>query len=352
LTILFLLLFFLSSASISAEPFVIHIARETISLGDETREDEPGRPPYWTDPEDNKFEVIFSIPFSAQQAELHMEVLNVNSLKNYVKVHDVIVGALYPDAGDSFYPSMIIIPVSFLNMGENTLIIESNPGIEEEDYDDFLIRNVRLVLYRPGDHAVTNTSPPSNTNEVYGVEQKVTFPSRLDIIEGDEFVLNLVSSPAEGYRWQIMDNSYNPELLRLVSQNERIYDIQGRLEQQFKFLALLPGSTQVEFRKFYSATGELAVLDSQVSSIDISKLIILKGIVRKLDYPVGQFGTHQLVDETGNVICILRTTNGEINFDEYTGLTVKVAGKTENSDLYDQSMGLIFTVRNISVVSQ
>ena len=311
--------------------------------------DAPSRPVWWTDPEDTVFEKTFDIPFSAQKAELHLEVFNVNSTKNFVRINDCPVGALYPDAGESFYPSMIIVPVSFLKMGENTLVIESAESIEDDDYDDFLIRNVELVLFRPGDETVYN---PSGSNDFHSVEQKVTFPSQLDIVEGDEFLINLISSPSEGYKWQLLDSAYDKTLLRLVSQSERVYDTYGRLEQEFKFLALASGNTPLEFRKFYPATGELAVLESQTCEVTISKLIILNGIIRKLDYPLGQLGTHELLDDAGNVICILRTTNSEINFDDYNGLKVKVAGKTEQYDVYDQSAGLILTVRNISVLSQ
>lgn len=323
-----------------------------MALGDELREDAPSRPSWWPDPENTKFETTFDVPFSAQSVELRLEVLNVNSSKNFIKINGAPVGALYPDTGMTFKSSVIMIPLSMINLGENSLVIEADKGTKG-DYDDFLIRNVDLVLYRSGDEPLAIETPaPVYDADPYNPEDTVTLEALTDVLEGDEFTIKLISSSSEGYSWQLVDSSYDHKFLRLVSQNERVYDTHGRIEQQFNFLALIPGNTNLEFRKFYNSTGELAVLGSQVTTVQISRLIILTGLLQKLDYPVAQFGTHQLLDDMGNCLCILRSNNSEIRLDDYVGLKVKVAGKADSYKEDIQSMGLIFTVRNISVLSQ
>lgn len=326
--------FNLSPCFSQGQPFVIHIARETIALGDPKDQAAPNRPSWWPEPLDIKFEKKFEVPFPLQQnAELRLEVLGVNSSKNYVEINGEKMGALFPDGGMTFVPSLIIIPAKAFVQGENTITIEADEGVRDEDHDNFLMKNIELVLYKPGEAPVKN----------YSKEEIVTLPSVIDIVEGDEFSVQLVCSTNEGYKWQLQN--YDEKLLNLVSEQQpRVYDNEGRLEQQFDFLALLPGTAKLEFRKFYPSTGELAVLDGQATEIRIYKQIILTGTVEECSIP--QLGTHQLVDDTGNILCILRTKNSEVNFNEYIAKKVTILGRKENEEIADFN-GLILMVKSI-----
>ncbi len=317
-------------------PFVIHIARETISIGDPEGEGASSRPSGWPAPLGPTFEKKFNIPFPVKQnAELHLEVLGVNSSKNYVEINGEKMGALFPDGGMTFVPSLIIIPAKAFVQGENTITIEADEGVKDEDHDNFLMKNIELLLYTEGQLPVSdNNARP---------EELVTLPSIIDVIEGDEFSLQLVCSTNEGYKWQLQN--YDKKLLNLVAEQQpRVYDNQGRLEQQFDFLALLPGTVKLEFRKFYPSTGELAVMDSQSTEIRIYKQIILTGTVQECSIP--QLGTHQLVADTGNILCILRTKNNEINFNDYMTKKVTIVGRKENEEIPDFN-GLILMVKSI-----
>lgn len=318
------------------KPFVIHIARETIAIGDPEDESITSRPSGWPVPLDTKFEKKFNLPFPLQQnAELRLEVLGVNSSKNYVEINGEKMGALFPDGGITFVPSLIIIPAKAFVVGENTITIEADEGVKDGDHDNFLIKNIELILYTQGELPET-----SNNNRP---EEIVTLPSIIDVIEGDEFSLQLVCSTNEGYKWQLQN--YDKKLLNLVSEQQpRVYDNQGRLEQQFDFLALLPGTVKLEFRKFYPSTEELAVMDGQATEIRIYKQIILTGTVEECSIP--QLGTHQLADETGNMLCILRTKNSEVNFNDYITKKVTIVGRKENEEIPDFN-GLILMVKSI-----
>ncbi|HPZ08934.1 MAG TPA: protease inhibitor I42 family protein [Candidatus Eremiobacteraeota bacterium] len=327
-----------------SQSFIIHIAKETMALGNRKRLEEPNRPSWWPDPQDTEFETTFNVPFSPVSAELCLEVLGVNSAKNYVEINGKKVGALYPDGGMTFVPSVVKIPVSMLQIGENTLVIEADKGLTDEGCDNFLIKNVRIVLYSNAVQPFnSNTSVTNNAD--YIPEQRISLPSFIDVVEGESFSLKLIASSIEGYRWQL--HNYDSKLLRLVSeQPPRVYDKEGRIEQQFDFIALIAGNTDLEFRKFYTDRGELTTLGSQKSQIRIAREITLTGTIQECSVP--EFGTHQLVDSMENILCVLRSPNAEIDFDKYTGVKVKVVGKSEYYEDISNSVILILTVRNIT----
>jgi len=352
--VFFLSLIFLGVICVVAQTktFVVDILPDTISIGDPQKV-VSSHPSWWPPPKSTYFETTFNLPFYPQKGEIEMEVLNVNLLENYVYINGQRVGHLYTDASMNFVLYTITVPGWLLKPGKNSIRIESQKGLDG-NYDDFLIRKIRLIAIRAEEpdmiKAELGESPFSSKNAGELVNLP-SLPSLVQVSEGEEFQLSLISSSVEGYRWKLDESSFNRQAIKYISEENPLpCDTQGHIRQVFNFLAINPGESRIRFVKFFEKEGTISYVETQECKVLISKIIVLTGKVERMLFPSEELGTHQLVDENGDLICYLKTGSSSINLDNYNGLNVKVMGPSCSS--YGEGVDLTLTVTKISLLKE
>jgi hypothetical protein len=117
----------------------------TVHLGDDTV-------PAWTDPSPQRdLQLSFVLPGFAEgpQAELLMDVWDVDNTGNAVLVNGSKIGNMPGQAAESWLPKTLPFAAGALQAGLNTLVISArnSSGGTTGALDDFQVRNISLVVY-------------------------------------------------------------------------------------------------------------------------------------------------------------------------------------------------------------